>query len=359
MGGTTESKSFVPVSIVATTMLTGTKDFFYQKKGEYIMNTWKKIVGLTAVSLMVLGGCGTESAEEEATFKIGISQLADHPALDEARKGFEDGLKELGVDAEIEYKNAQGEIPNTVDIAQKFVQDDLDLIYAIATPAAQSAKQATTEIPILFSAVTDPVQSEIVADWDNVGGNITGTSDKAPIKEQLSMFKEIDPSIETIGILFNTSEANSQIQIDEVEKLAPELGLEVVTIGVSSVNDLPQAIDSLLGKVDAVYNLSDNLIANSVELISKKVIEKGMISVAPEEMQVEGGMLITNGLNYYELGKQTAQQAKEILVDGKNVSDIPVGVAQKTVVTVNMETLKALGLDETLPIFKDAVKTGE
>ncbi len=323
------------------------------------MSKWKRLIGLAAVSLAVLGGCATESAEEEATFTIGISQLADHPALDAAREGFEDGLKELGVDAQIEYKNAQCEIPNTVDIAQKFVQDDVDLIYAIATPAAQSAKQATSEVPVLFSAVTDPVQSEIVADWEKVGGNITGTSDKAPVEEQLKMFKEIDPSIETIGILYNTSESNSEIQIKEIEELAPALGLNVETVGVNSVNDLPQAIDSLLGKVDAVYNLSDNLIANSVELISKKVIEKGMISVAPEEMQVEGGMLITNGLNYYELGKQTAQQAKEILVDGKNVSDIPVGVAQKTVVTVNMETLKALGLDETLPIFKDAVKTGE
>ena len=322
------------------------------------MKNWKSLLVLAATSLMIVSGCSSAPSEKEA-FTIGISQLADHPALDEARKGFEDGLKELGVDAKIEYKNAQGEIPNTVNIAQKFVQDDVDLIYTIATPAAQSAKQATSEIPILFSAVTDPVQSEIVDDWDKVGGNITGTSDKAPIEEQLSMFKEMDSSIETVGILFNTSESNSQIQIEEVEKLAPKLGLKIVTMGVSSVNDLPQAIDSLLGKVDAVYNLSDNLIANSVELVSNKVIDKGMISVAPEEMQVEGGMLITNGLSYYELGKQTAHLAKEILVDGKDVSDLPVLTAEKTVVTVNMKTLKALGLDESLPIFKDALKTGE
>ena len=322
------------------------------------MKNWKSLLGVAATSLMIVSGCSSAPSEKEA-FTIGISQLADHPALDEARKGFEDGLKELGVDAKIEYKNAQGEIPNTVDIAQKFVQDNVDLIYTIATPAAQSAKQATSEIPILFSAVTDPVQSEIVDDWDEVGGNITGTSDKAPIEEQLSMFKEMDSSIETVGILFNTSESNSQIQIEEVEKLAPKLGLKIVTMGVSSVNDLPQAIDSLLGKVDAVYNLSDNLIANSVELVSNKVIDKGMISVAPEEMQVEGGMLITNGLSYYELGKQTAQLAKEILVDGKDVSDLPVLTAEKTVVTVNMKTLKALGLDESLPIFKEALKTGE
>ena len=323
------------------------------------INKWKSLIGLTVTSLVVLGGCGAESAKKEETLKIGISQLADHPALDEARKGFEDGLKELGVDAEIDYKNAQGEIPNTVDIAQKFVQDDMDLIYAIATPAAQSAKQATSEVPILFSAVTDPVQSEIVEDWDNVGGNITGTSDKAPVEEQLNMFKEIDPSIETIGIIYNTSESNSQIQIEEIEELAPSLGLKVETVGVSSVNDLPQALDSLLTKVDAMYNLTDNLVANSVELVSKKLIEKGMVSVSAEETQVEGGILITNGLSYYELGKQTAQLAKEILVDGKDVSDLPVLTADKTVVTVNMKTLKALGLDESLPVFKNAEHVGE
>src|SRR5699024_3609003 len=122
-----------------------------------------------------------------------------HPALDDARNGFEDGLKELGINVEIDYQNAQGDIPTATSIAQKFVKDEVDLIYAIATPAAQSAKQSTAEIPILFSAVTDPVKSEIVDDWEAVGGNVTGTSDMAPTEAQLNMFKEIDPTIETIG----------------------------------------------------------------------------------------------------------------------------------------------------------------
>lgn len=323
------------------------------------MNKWKSLIGITVAGLLALSGCGAESAGKEETLTIGISQLADHPALDEARKGFEDGLKELGVNAKIDYKNAQGEIPNTLSIAQKFVRDEVDLIYTIATPAAQSAKQATSEIPILFSAVTDPVQSEVVADWQNVGGNITGTSDQAPVEEQLKMFKEIDPSIETIGIVYNTSESNSLIQIEELEKLAPDLGLKIETIGVSSVNDLPQALDSLLSKVDAMYALTDNLVANAVELVSKKLIEKGMVSISAEETQVAGGILITNGLSYYELGKQTAQLAKDILVDGKDVSSLPVGTAEKTVITVNKKTMEALGLDASLPVFKDATIVGE
>jgi putative ABC transport system substrate-binding protein len=322
-----------------------------------------KLISVAMIGMLILSGC-TNGRSKASTggkaYTIGISQLADHPALDDARRGFEDGLKELGVDAEIVYQNAQGDIPNSLSIAQKFVKDKVDLIYAIATPAAQSAKQATNDIPVLFSAVTDPVKSEIVTDWDNVGGNVTGTSDMAPTESQLKMFKEIDSNIKKIGILYNTGESNSEIQIDVVKELAPAEGLEVVTVGVTNTSEIPQAIDSLLKKVDAVYILSDNLVASSVELVSKKLIENKKISVSAEETQVKGGILVTNGLNYYELGKQTAEMAKEILVDKKDISTIPVGIAEKTITTVyvNEKTLTELGLDANLPIFKDAVKVG-
>lgn len=320
-----------------------------------------KLISVAMIGMLVLSGCtkgGSKASTGGKTYTIGISQLAEHPALDDARRGFEDGLKELEVDAEIVYQNAQGDIPNSLSIAQKFVKDKVDLIYAIATPAAQSAKQATKDIPVLFSAVTDPVKSEIVADWDNVGGNVTGTSDMAPTESQLKMFKEIDSNIKKIGILYNTGESNSEIQIDEVKELAPAEGLEVVTVGVTNTSEIPQAIDSLLKKVDAVYILSDNLVASSVELVSKKLIENKKISVSAEETQVRGGILVTNGLSYYELGKQTAKMAKEILVDKKDISTIPVGIAEKTITTVNEKTLTELGLDANLSIFKDAVKVG-
>ena len=324
----------------------------------------KLLITMTIISMLILTGCSSNSKNinnnsGEETFKIGISQLAEHPALDDARRGFEDGLKEYGINAEIEYKNAQGDIANTVSIAEKFVKDEVDLIFAIATPAAQSAKQVTSDIPILFSAVTDPVKSEIVDDWEKVGGNITGTSDMAPIASQLEMFKEIDPNIKTIGILYNTSETNSQIQIEEVKSLAPAEGLEVVSVGVSNVNELPQAISSLVKKVDALYMITDNMVAASVELMSKVAIENNMITISAEETQVRGGLLVTNGLSYYELGKQTATMAKEILVDKKDISTIPVGLAEKTITTVNQKTLEALGLDQNLPLFKDAIKVNE
>ena len=321
----------------------------------------KSLIAVVMVGVLMLSGCtnsGSKASSKAQKYTIGISQLSEHPALDDARLGFIDGLKELGVDAEIIYQNAQGEIPNTLSIAQKFVKDEVDLIYAIATPAAQSAKQATDDIPIIFSAVTDPVESELVDSMKHPGGNVTGTSDLAPTKSQLQMFKQIDPNIKKIGILYNTGENNSEVQIDEVKSLAPDEGLEITTVGVTNTNEIPQALDSLLKKVDAVYILSDNLVASSVELVSKKLVENKMISVSAEETQVRGGILITNGLSYYELGKQTAQMAKEILIDKKDVPTIPVGIAEKTINTVNIKTLKDLGLNENLEIFKNAEKVG-
>ena len=302
----------------------------------------------------------TDETEVKDEYVIGISQFAEHPALDDARRGFEDGLEELGVNAKIEFQNAQGDIPTSTTIAQKLVKDEVDLIYAIATPAAQAAKQSTEDIPVLFSAVTDPVEAEIVTDWEKPGANITGTSDMAEeTKTQLEMFKELDPSIEKIGILFNTSEANSESQIKIVEELAPDQGLEVLTMGVSNVNEMAQSIDSLLKKVDALYVISDNMVASSIELVSNKLIENEMLSVSAEESQVGGGILITNGLSYYELGKQTARMAKEILVDGKDPSSIPVEKAEKTSVVVNENTLDALKLDKDLDLFKDAKMVGK
>lgn len=324
----------------------------------------KKLLAILLASMVLLSGCTTKSSNTngsgETLYKIGIVQLAEHPALDDARRGFEDGLKELGVNAEIDYKNAQGDIPTTVTISQKFVNDKSDLIYAIATPAAQSAKQAAGDIPLLFSAVTDPVKSGLVDDWVKVGVNVTGTSDLVEqTAEQLRMFKVIDPSIKKIGIIYNTNESNSEIQIEEVKRVASSEGLEIITMGVSNVNELPQTLESLIKKVDALYNISDNLVANSVELVSNKLLEHNMISISAEESQVTGGILITNGLSYYELGKQTAKMAKQILVDGIDIKEIPVGLAESTSTTVNMKTLKALGLDENLPLFKDATKVGE
>ncbi|WP_333657651.1 ABC transporter substrate-binding protein [Tissierella praeacuta] len=320
-----------------------------------------KLVSLAVSGIVFLSGCNSNvnnpnSVSEEKIFKIGISQLADHPALGDARLGFEDGLKELGINAEIDYQNAQGDIPTTMSISQKFVRDKVDLIYAIATPAAQSAKQSTNDIPILFSAVTDPVVAELVDSMENPSGNVTGTSDASPMDRQLQLFKDLDSNIKKVGIIFNTSEPNSQVQVEMAKDLAPSIGLEIVEIGISSISDMPQAIDSIVKKVDGIYTITDNMVASAINIVSEKAISNKLITVGAEDSHVSGGILVTDGISYYELGKQTAQMAKEILVDKTLPSNVPSQTATNTKKVFNMKTLKALEIDENNEVFKDASK---
>jgi putative ABC transport system substrate-binding protein len=239
---------------------------------------------------------------------------------------------------------------------QKFAKDKVDLIYAIATPAAQSAKQATANIPIVFSAVTDPVEAELVDSMEKPGGNVTGTSDLSPMDRQLQLFKDLDETIEKVGIIFNTNESNSQIQVKMAEEIGSTIGLDIVSIGISNINDIPQALDSLANKVDGIYTITDNMVASAIYLVAEKALENKMITVAGEDSHVKGGILITDGISYYELGKQSAQMAKKILVDGKQASEIPSETAINTTKVFNEDTLKALGLDQDHPVFKDAVK---
>ena len=320
----------------------------------------KKKIGKLVVGLVVgaalLTGCSSEDKTDGEKFNIGISQLAEHPALDDARRGFEDGLKELGVNANIDFKNAQGDIPTTTTIAQKFASDKVDLIYTIATPSVQAAKQVTSDIPILFSAVTDPVDAGLVESFKKPGGNLTGTSDEAPISRQLKLFNQLDSSIKKIGILFNTSERNSEVQIKMAEDLAPEFGLEIVAIGLSNINDIPQTMDSLVKKVDAIYTITDNMVADGINIVSEKALANNMIIVGAEDSHVKGGALIADGLSYYELGKQTALMAKKILVDGESPSTIEVEKAKNTSKMFNEETMKKLNIDKENEAFKDAVK---
>lgn len=322
----------------------------------------KKLMAFAVAGIMLLAGCsnGNKTADVGGSgtkkFNVGILQLAEHPALDDARRGFEDGLKELGVDVEVAYQNAQGDIPNTLSISQKFVKDKVDLIFAIATPAAQSSKQATSDIPIVFSAVTDPVLAGLVESNEKPGGNITGTSDGTPIDKQLQLFKDLDSNIKKIGILYNTSEPNSQIQIDRAKAFASPMGLEILEVGINTISDMPQAVDSIKGKVDAIYTITDNMVASAINVVAQKALENNMITVAAEGSHLEGGILITDGISYYELGKQSARMAKEILVDGKSPGEIPTEVAENTSKVFNEKTLNALGLDINNEVFKDATK---
>lgn len=322
------------------------------------MKKFSKVVLLIVAVMMMVTGCnvGKGASADEDIFEIGILQLAEHPALDDARAGFEEGLKELGVNVKIHYQNAGGEIPNTLPMSEKFVNDGVDLIYAIATPAAQSAKQATSDIPILFSAVTDPVSAELVDSMEKPGGNITGTSDLSPMDRQLQLFKDLDSNIEKVGIIYNTSEPNSQVQVDQAKELAPDLGIEIVEVGISNINDITLALDSIISRVDGIYTITDNTVASSIGLVANRATQNGLITIGGEDSHVHGGILMTDGISYYELGKQTAAMAKAILVDGKSPSEIPSETAINTSKVFNEETLNLLNIDENNKAFEDATK---
>lgn len=307
---------------------------------------------MMAMFLIIIGV--QSAAQEGKKFKIGISQFAEHPALDDVRKGFEDELKSLDVNADIMYKNSQGDTGVAGVIAQKFVSDKVDLIFGIATVSAQAAKQSTDKIPVLFSAVTDPVNSQLVKAMDKVGGNVTGTTDATPMAKQLGLFQQIDPKIKTIGIIYNTSESNSEIQVANAKEIGSEMGLEVRAVGVNNINDIPQAVNSIISKVDGFYTITDNIVASAINLISMGANERGMVTVGAEEAHVKGGILLTDGLSYYELGRQTGRMAKEILVDGKKPEDMPVETLANTTKVVNEKTMKNLKLSKDLSVFEGA-----
>lgn len=317
----------------------------------------EKIVGFAVMMFLFIGVFLIQHTPLKAAekFVIGISQFAEHPALDAVRQGFEDELKAQGVDANIIYKNSQGDTGVAGVIAQKFVADKVDLIFGIATISAQTAKQATDTIPVLFSAVTDPVHSQLVNSLEDVGGNVTGTTDASPMDKQLALFKKLDPEIKKVGIIYNTSESNSEIQVAQAKEIAKNLDLEIIAVGVNNINDIPQAINSLASKADALYAVTDNIVASAAGLIAKSTIERGLISIAAEEGPVKGGLLMTDGLSYYELGKQTGAMAKKILVDKVNPKDLPVESLKNTTKIVNENTMKKLKLEKTNPAFEGAI----
>lgn len=321
-------------------------------KKSSICSTVVKGFGMAMLGLGMMISQSAQGAEKK--FVIGISQFAEHPALDEVRKGFEDELKAEGVNADFVYKNAQADTGVAGLIAQKFVADKVDLIFGIATISAQTAKQATKDIPILFSAVTDPVYSQLVDSMDNVGGNVTGTTDATPMDKQLVLFKEINPNIKKVGIIYNTSESNSEIQISKAKKVAEGVGIEIVPVGVNNINDIPQAMNSLAKKSDAFYGITDNIVASSIGLIAKTVNSRKIVSIGAEEAHVKGGLLMTNGLSYYELGKQTGAMAKKILVDGVKPSELPVESSKTTTKVVNEKTMKKLKIDRDNKAFEGA-----
>jgi putative tryptophan/tyrosine transport system substrate-binding protein len=305
----------------------------------------------------ILGGCSKTQASisnssqgEKKIVKIGINQIVEHPALDASRKGFIEALKskgfEEGKNLEIDFQNAQGESATAQTIAQNFVSKKKDLILAIATPTAQASFNATKSIPILITAVTDPVQAGLVKALDKPETNVTGTSDNVPIETQFELLKKLVPNGKKVGILYNTSEANSGIQVEAAKKAAPSFGLEIVPTGVTNVNEIPQALDTLLGKIDVLYVPTDNMVVSAIPIISSQCFKKNIPIIGSERGQVEGGALATTGIDYYKLGFQTGLAAVEVL-NGKSPKDIPVTTLKDMQLVINTDAAKKLNI--TIP----------
>lgn len=291
------------------------------------------------------------SCKKTSQIKIGVLQLIEHNALDSAYKGFVDGLKEAGYEDGkniiIDYQNAQGEQANCITIGQKFINDKSDLILAIATPAAQAIANMTKDIPILITAVTDPADSKLVADNNAPGGNVTGTSDLTPVEAQIELLKEIIPNVKTVGLLYCSSEQNSVFQINIAKKKLDAMGIKYIDIAISNLNEIQQVIQNVIGKVEAIYTPTDNMIANGMATVA--------LMTEPAKIPVicgEGGMTMlggtaTYGINYYELGKLTSTQAVSILKGDKKTSEMPIEYLQKFDLVVNTNMIESIGL--TIP----------
>ncbi|MBO5691769.1 MAG: ABC transporter substrate-binding protein [Spirochaetaceae bacterium] len=300
---------------------------------------------------MVFAGGAKESASGEKVYKIGVVQLVEHSALDASYQGFVDGLAEAGLvdgqNIKIDYQNAQGEQANCVTIAQKLVNDRSDLILAIATPAAQAVANLTRNIPILVTAVTDPASAQLVKSNELPGTNVSGTSDLTPVEAQIKLAQQLVPNLQTIGFLYCSSEQNSKFQIDIAKKICDELGINYVEATVSNSNEIQQVTQSLVGKVDAIYSPTDNMIAAGMATVALVATPAKIPVFCGEQGMVDQGGLATYGINYYELGKQTAKQAVAILKEGKNPADMPIEYLSNGDLYVNMENAQAIGI--TIP----------
>ena len=291
----------------------------------------KKIIALLMVLVMTLGlaACGKdEGTADGKVLKIGVIQLVKHDALDRAYQGFVDELEKQGyVDGEnieIDYQVASNEQANCLTIAESMVNDNKDLIFAIATPAAQAVASKTEDIPILVSAVTDPADSGLIESNENPGRNLSGTSDLTPVAKQIELLKQIVPDAKKIAVLYCSTESNSEIQLRLAKEAAAENDLEVVEASVSSSHEIQQMVSSLDGKVDAIYVPTDNTIAAGIETVSMVATQAGLPVICGESGPVENGGLATISLDYYDLGVKTAQQAVKILKDGEDISKMPI-----------------------------------
>lgn len=325
---------------------------------------YKKAAVLAMTAILALGmlGCGskpdaastaaagsTAAAAPEKILKVGITQYAPHPSLDNCREGIIAGLKEAGFEEgknlELDLTNADGKGENASMIAQNYVAKKYDMIVAIATPSAMTAQAAAEgkHIPVVFSAVSDPVSAKLVETLEAPNRSTTGTSDALPLEKQMQMIRAFLPEAKKIGILYTTNEVNSQSHLAAFQALAPQYGFEIVAMGVNGPSDIPLAVDSLLPQVDCVNNFTDNNVVNNLETLISKANEKKIPVFGSEVEQVKNGCVASESIDYVELGRQTGLMAGSIL-KGQDVNTLAVKVISESKPVVNQAVLDMLGI---------------
>lgn len=312
----------------------------------------KVLASIFTVGALALASCSSDSSDSSTStdaaggdsYRVGINQLVQHPALDAATTGFKEAFEEAGVDVTFDEQNANGEQGTALTISQQFASANLDLVLAVATPAAQATAQNITDIPVLFTAVTDAVSAELVDSNEAPGGNVTGTSDIAPIEQQLELLQQLVPDAKSIGIVYASGEVNSQVQVDEVTKAAEPLGLSVNTQTVTTVNEIQQAVEAL-GDVDVIYVPTDNMVVSGISSLVQVAEQKQIPVIGAESGTVEGGALATLGIDYTELGRQTGEMALRILQDGEDPATMPVETATEFTYVINEDAAERQGVE--------------
>lgn len=301
------------------------------------------------LAALTLGGCSSSKNANKDVVHIGILQYVEHPSLSAARKGFVAELKKEGyVDGKnlkLDYENAQGDQSNLQTISTNLLSNN-DLVLGIATPAAQTLSNLSTDVPVLFTAVTDPVSAKLVKTMEKPEGIATGTSDMSPISKQVELLQKVMPNVKKVGIMYTTNERNSEVQVEEAQKEFAKAGIDVLTKGISSTNDVQDTAKSLMSQTQVLFIPTDNMIVSAISLITELSKEMKVPVVGGSADIVEQGVLFTYGANYEALGRQTAKLAVRI-IKGEDVSKVSAEYPKTLNVVANDDMAKTLGIDLT------------
>ena len=303
----------------------------------------RKVMAMVMAAMTMAAAMAVPAMADEESVTIGISQFAEHGSLDNCREGFLEGLKEAGYEEgknlTIEYQNAQADTGNAATIADSFVNKKVDLICAIATPSAMSAYNSAmdADIPVIYTAVSDPAGAGLINEDGTNVGNITGTSDKLPVTEQMALIRELMPDAKKIGILYTTSEANSVSTIQEYKDHAEEYGFEIVDTGINTIADVEMAAKDLASKVDCISNLTDNTVVSALQTVLAAANDAKIPVFGSEVEQVKNGCVAAVGIDYVALGKQTGEMAAKVLKGETTAAETPFEICEGGNVYVNTE----------------------